>query len=394
MWYSRCIAAGSRCLRIGLPVRVALILLFLLPLLARAEDKAVAAMLGASAARLAAEGKPDKAKELCYKALANDEDAAEALYELGKMFEKEGMTTAAGDFLVRAARQFAKEEASNPGFASKRLDAERRVKLLNPHAPRFAELMTDYAQTLGQICKKTPDSLTAEEAQDRINALHLADVVPPDKLPAIDSPKPVADQSASKPNPGSGGPAPSGIRQPNPPAGASVPPDVERALKAAGWTTITGSWKKKSDNVYEVSNGKLETPKTNGALQVVIDKGSTGYIKVMLRNSQNQGTYYNGSYSASGYGFVVEGATAKIYSPSGGYIYSSSMGVYRPYLERDVPLPNPRNRLKVQISENKLEMFVNDGRVHNSNYKLSKDGPFVIEIDGTWTIESPQAVGQ
>ena len=60
-------------------------------------------MLGASAAKLAAEGKPEKAKELCYKALANDEDAAEALYELGKIFEKEGKSTAAGDFLVRAA---------------------------------------------------------------------------------------------------------------------------------------------------------------------------------------------------------------------------------------------------------------------------------------------------
>jgi len=393
MLHSRCTAARQA---LRLPARIALLLVLLWPLLACAEDKTLAAMLGASAAKLAAEGKPDKAKELCYKALANDEGAADALFELGKIFEKEGHTTAAGDFLVRAARQFAKEETSNPAFASKRLDAERRVKLLNPYALRFADAMTDYAQTLCQICKKSPDSLTAEEALDRMDALHLADVVPPDKLPAIDRPKPPPDKTTAKPKPGPGdnGNFPPPYMPSKKEVVTSVPPEVERTLKTAGWTVITGTWKKKSDNVYEVTDGKLETPKTNGALQVILHKGGTGNIRIMVRNNQGRSSYYysSSSYYANGYGLAVEGATARMYSASGGY--SSSGGVYRSYYERDVPLPAPKNKILIQINEGKLQIFVNDQRVHNSNYTLSKEGPFAIEIDGTWTIESPQAMGQ
>jgi hypothetical protein len=39
-------------------------------------------------------------------------------------------------------------------------------------------------------------------------------------------------------------------------------------------------------------------------------------------------------------------------------------------------------------------MFVNDKREHNSNYKLGADGPFVVEVEGTCTIEDPRAAGQ
>jgi hypothetical protein len=166
---------------------------------------------------------------------------------------------------------------------------------------------------------------------------------------------------------------------------------VERALKEAGWTTITGAWKKKSEGVYEVTSGKLETPKTNGAIQVIVHKGATGNVRIMVRNNQYPNYEFFGGYSANGYGLAVESGAAKMYSPSAGF---TSGAVYKPYFERDVPLPLPKNKFLIQLNENKLEMYLNDQRVHNSNYKLSKDGPFAIEIDGTWTIESPRAMGQ
>jgi hypothetical protein len=359
---------------------------------AHAADKSLAAALGASAAKLAGDGKTDKAKELCYKALANDEDCPEALYELGKIFEKEGKATAAGDFLFRAARQFAKDEGANPTFASKRLDAERRVKSLNPYATRYAEAMTEYSMSLGTITKKTPDSMTAEEALDRVTILQLANVVPPEKLPNIEKPalktpektvKHVIDDEGF-------------IRTVKKEVVNSIPPDVERALKANGWATVTGTWKKKEGAVYEVTDGKLETPKTNGALQILVPKGNTGKIRIMVRDkpTSSGGIVYSSSYSSTGYGFMVEGAVAKLYSASGGYFYSTSSGIYRPYFERDIALPLPKNKILIQITGGKLEMYVNDKREHNSNYKLNPDGPFVIEVDGTCTIEDPRAAGQ
>ncbi|MCY3018862.1 MAG: hypothetical protein NTW87_07530 [Planctomycetota bacterium] len=352
-------------------------------------DPSLAAALAGSAAKLAAEGKADKARDLCFRALANDEDCPEALYELGKMFEKEGKAIAAGDFLARAARMFAKNEADNPGFGSKRLDAERRLKKLNPYAGRLTELLTDYSLALSAVVRKVPDSLTKEEALDRIEALQLANFVPPDKIPAIErartGPKTDSKTVTSVDSEGF-------IRTTKKEVVTNVPVDVERALKTAGWTTITGTWKKKAENVYEVTDGKLETPKLNGAVQVTVHKGGTGSVKVMVRNSQRE---YVGSYSSSssGYGFKVESAVAKMFSATSSY-YSMSSTSYRPYFERDIQIPGAKNRIAIQINEGALQLFVNDKREHNSKYPLSKEGPFIIEVDGTVTIESPQAVGQ
>jgi len=363
----------------------------------RAEDKQLASAFAASAGKLAGEGKNDKAKDMCYKALANDEDCAEALFELAKIFEKENNMTAAGDFYVRAGREFGKGESANPAFASKRLEAESRVKRLNPYATRFATVMTDYAQEIGGITKKSTDSLTLEEASDRVSSLRLASIVPPDKMPQIDTPAPpkatgpsTGPKTAKTTSHGDDEDLPARMR-PKKDVVTNVPVDVERALKAAGWDKITGTWKKVKDNVYEVTDGKLETAKINGAIQVIVDKGGSGKVSALVRNGHRDSySSFSSTYSyGTGYGFVLDGAAAKMFTP-----YNYSGVIYRPYMEREIPAAGEKTQFVITIMDNALEMMVNAKREHKSNYKINKEGPFAIEISGTMTIESPMAKGQ
>lgn len=358
-----------------------------LALPARAADKMLGAALGASAARLATEGKVEKAKELCYKALANDEDAAEALYELGKIFEKEGKLTAAADFLFRAAQQLGKEEAATPAFSGKRMDAERRVKALNPYATRYASVLADYTQELNSITKKVQDSLTLDEACDRADVLKLRTVVPPDKGPKF-------ERAAKAPDKTAGGDEPDKTafvrRSRRDDVQTVVPPDVERALKANGWTTITGVWKKKADNTYEVTDGKLETPKLNGAIQVIVHKGGTGNVRAFVRNYLKENEGYSDNWGI-GFGIQIEGTSARIYFPYG---YSNNR--FDSHVDRTEELSpaSPKNKVMVMVQEGLLQYTVNDKQVRRGNYQISKNGPFMIQVEGTMTIEDPKAAGQ
>jgi hypothetical protein len=374
-----------------LTITLLALLLSIASVAVRAEDKAVAAAFASGAAKLAADGKTDKAKELCYKALANDENCPEALFELGKIFEKENNNAAAADFLVRAARELGNGEAASPAFASKRKECETRILRLNPYATRYTSALADYTQDLNTNTKKSADALTLEEACERADMLHLRAVLPPDKAPKFERPATVSVPTKKEPN----DPI-SRIRRMNgemvAPVVTNVPPDVERALKAAGFEKITGTWKKKADNVYEVTDGKLETAKINGALQAIVHKGGTGHVKVMVRNNQED---YSGSslYSyGSGFGYAIEGEGAKCYAPSGGY----SNGKYYSYMEREDPIPAglPKTLVTITVDEGKLEYFLNNVSKKRANYPISKSGPFVIEIKGTATIESPMAKGQ
>ncbi|HYG77960.1 MAG TPA: PA14 domain-containing protein [Planctomycetota bacterium] len=336
-------------------------------------DKNLAAALAAGAAKLAADNKPEKARELCFKALANDETCPEALFELGKILEKDGKNVEAANFFVRAAREWSKSADAPPAVQTKRADAERRVQALNPHAARFTALLTDYALEIGAALKKNNnDSLSLELAGERVRSLRLKELVAADKLPRLEK------TSAA------GGPAAKAM-------GPAIPLDVERALKAAGWTAITGRWTKKAENVYEVSEGKLSATLTNGALQVLVHKGGSGSVKAFVRNGHNDSIYSSYYSYGSGYGVAVEGNSCKLYTPLN---YTGQ--IYRPYSEREVALPEafPKHQFLVTVMDGNLEITVNGKREHRSNYKLSREGPFVIDIDGTMTIEMPQAKGQ
>ncbi|MCY3017951.1 MAG: hypothetical protein NTW87_02825 [Planctomycetota bacterium] len=378
---------------------------------APAQDKEVAQAYATAAATLSTAGRIEKAKEQCYKALALDDECSNALYELGKIFEKEGKNTAAADFLLRAERLYAKQEAADPAVGPKRQDAERRVRTLNPYAGKLTEYLTYYAQELGGIYKKSPDALTAAETSERVTALQLADFVPPEKLPVVDSPTPAVAPTPSKTvaktparteaNPG--------LVQPVAKREVvnSIPVDVERALKNAGWSKITGTWKKKGEGIYEVTDGSLETPKVDGSVGLYVHKLDAGFVKVMVRNARKETILPK---DIKGYGYKIEGSNARMYSASRyGSSYGSGLGMggsstgsgggsssYLGIGYRDIPLPetNSKNQFVVSIQDGALQMFVNGKREYNGNYKLPKEGPFIIEIDGTITIEEPTAKGQ
>jgi len=361
---------------------------------AMALDKATANGLAAAAAKMASDGKTDKARELAFKALAHDEDCGEALYELGKIFEMEKRDVTAADFLSRAAQHLAQGEATSPALATKRLDAERRLRGLNPYAGKYLSLMEEYSKDLVAITKKQPDSMTLEEANDRVNTLRLKTILPPDKQPKID--KPIVRAPAKKTvsgDPDDDDMDPRMIRRPSRTVATNVPPDVETALKKDGWARITGEWKKKADNVYEVTGGKLEADKINGGVQLILHKGSTGTVKIMVRNSQREYEGFSSFVSyGTGFGFGIESASARIYTP-----YASGLGnrLYS-YLERSDSLNDamPKNKFVVTVMEGKLEYTINEKVVKRTNNPIAKEGPFIIHIEGTATIEMPKAAGQ
>lgn len=360
-----------------------------------AADKQTAAAMAKGVAMLAEQGKTDKAKEMCFKALAYDSDCPEALYELGKIFEKEGNNTAAGDFLVRAAQQLGAEEAANPDFAKKRKDAEIRAQKLNPFSGQLTAAFVEYSDALNGIVKKVPDTLTLEEACDRADQLKLKTMVPPEKAPKFERPVAKAPEKAMTPRERAIAEI-TGQRMKTE-APTVVPPEVERVLKdpqKGGWEKITGTWKKKAENVYEVTDGKLETEKTNGAVMCTIYKeGTTGKVKILVRNdtSSSDGDSFFSSYS-SGYGIHYDKDGTKFYTPSNSF----SGNRFFAYLERTDPVPpTPKVQYMILVDDGKLDYQVNGvSKKKTGQLNITKSGPMVIQIDGTAIIEMPRAGGK
>ncbi|HEY3320306.1 MAG TPA: hypothetical protein VGP72_07565 [Planctomycetota bacterium] len=367
----------------------------------RPRDKVAASGFAAAAAKLAQDGKFEKARDIAFKALIYDENCPQALYELGKIFERTGPRTAAADFLSRALREIRKDETGGPNYPSMRMDAERRLLTLNPYTQQLSAILTEYAQEMDAVYKKSPDSLIQSEVAERVQKLHMADYVAAEKLPkvgavALAPSTPSKDTSAVVTSTSSGT--------------MDVPPDVERALRQAGWTKITGKWTKKSENVYEVTDGKLEAAKTNGAIQVAVHRGGTGTVKAFVRNgfdaatstSSSSTTTSKSNLGLTGYGMVFQGGKANLITPCQNYSSSYSYSVvpsntgFKPLVEREIALVGAlaKDVLLVSINEGACEIHLNGKKEKAFNYKVPKDGPFAIEVKGTATIEAPGAKGQ
>jgi len=352
----------------------------------RADEKEALA-LAETAVDLLNRGRTDKARETFFKALAHDENCPVALYELGKLFEVEGQNAKAADFLNRAVTEFGKAEKNTPAWSGKKMDAMRRLKTLNPFAAQFTYLLEEYSTELAKVARKYPDTLTIEEAARRVDTLEMASYLPDDKLPSL--PKVMVKKSNS-----TGSPSESGK--------VSIAPDVERALKASGWTSITGTWKKVGEGRYEVTDGKLECAKTNGAVAVSVVAGGAGSLKVLVRDGHTAKDLGFGSDSiktsdryCSGYGVWFKDGGAKLFIPSGGW---TSGEEYYPYQDRVIPMPGA-GKWSVLITcadtekATRLEVTINGKRESLTNYRLKRTGPMVVEISGTLTIESPKAGG-
>ena len=335
-------------------------------------------------AELATKGNTEISKDLLYKALANDNNCPLALYELGKIFEAERNNSSAANFLSRAIPGLAKRVE----YASQCADATRRLQTLDPYASKLTVLLTEYARNLVIIIKQYPDSFSMREAYSRSQLLRLAEIVPIEiasmiaKPPMMESLEPAPHGSVMVPvYDTTSGTAPVSVVN-------NILPDAERALKAAGWTTITGIWKKTAENVYEVTDGKLEAQKRIGAIRLLVLKGGTGTVHAFVRNKL-------GSYG-TGYGASISSTGCKLFTISS---YSTS-NVQEPYMDRELRFPeiNSKNILMVKVEDrdsvSTIEIWVNGKREVNRSGRIARDGPFVIEIQGTVTIEDPRAVGQ
>lgn len=351
----------------------------------RPVDSATATALAMAAGKLAEGGKLEQARENLYKSLAHDPNCGEALYELGKLFEKDGQLTAAGNFLALASRELLRVETDNPAAATKRKDADRRVLALNPAAAQMRQAMADYSDELAQITRKLNDALTHDEVSDRIQSLSLERYVGTEKLPKTPNRTMAA---ASKPAGSGSSSSFSSARSRE----VAASPDIEKALKAAGWQTVTGSWKKISDNVYEVTDGRLEAKFKNGLMQAVIHNTQTskGTVRMLVRNGHGSSSYSSSLYTYdSGYGLSIDKTDAVSLIP-----YGLTGSRFIPIQDKGFKLDYPtKNQCMVTVTGTALEFHVNGKRVHKSNYTISDEGPFIIELKGTVTIENPQVKG-
>src|SRR5258706_4312774 len=105
------------------PLLVALVSLFVFSV--SGGERALADSLAATASTLAAKGNTAAAKEMFYKALANDENCPDAIFELAKLFDKENNPAAASDFYQRASLIYSQE--NKPATTAKRAEADKRL---------------------------------------------------------------------------------------------------------------------------------------------------------------------------------------------------------------------------------------------------------------------------
>lgn len=338
-------------------------------------DRKMAEALANSGVELLDKNKA-KAKDLFIKALAHDDTCPIALYELGKMFDAEGNSSAASDFISRALLELT--NSGKPEYESKIKDAKFKMQKLNPQSEELTVMMEAYAQELGEVVKKSPDSLTVQEIAKRIKSLNLASIVQASKLPEL--PKP-SSSFVSK------------IKKEKQNLKSSLPIDVEREMKIAGWASIDGTWKKKAENTYEVTDGHLESAGPNGMIHLYFEKSDQGILKVLARNSYGRPPRtFDGIIYGSGFGMELQNMTCHIFTPQAQIPASRE---YWPCQESETQLKEiPLHEVSVKMNGSNFEIIIDSRVAKKCNYKVSENGAFMVTFKGTWVIKGPQFVKQ
>lgn len=134
------------------------LLIALLCFSALSQDVDLANALAGAGAALAGKSRPDQAEDVLLRALVYDEHCGRALFELAKLYDKRGATHDAEPLYRSAARVL--------GDGKDRAEAVRRADMINPAAARLACAVDQYAEDVGAAVRANP--LLTEEAARRL----------------------------------------------------------------------------------------------------------------------------------------------------------------------------------------------------------------------------------
>ncbi len=135
------------------------------------DDPALAEALAKTGAEHASKGHYEQAKEVLYRALANDMSCGLALFELAKIEEKAG--------LYQRATVSLKDSPS-------RAAANSRLKALNPFAAKLIEALDEYARGCERVSIDNKNKYIVREIESRVSALCLSGFLLPSKMPQLD----------------------------------------------------------------------------------------------------------------------------------------------------------------------------------------------------------------
>jgi hypothetical protein len=271
---------------------------------------------------------------------------------------------------------------------------------------------------LEKAVKKSTDTLTKEVAVARVKDLNLPAVLPAEKVPlfykdalAVAKTE-AAPKKPTRPSMSDSGSGSGFSRSFSSNTRGTTAPDVERELKALGWDAVKGQWTKKGPNIFEGTNARLEAKKMIGGVDVTVWKGYTGSIIAAVRDESSDTEYmgyassssgtsssrFSSYHSVNGYGLLL-GKDCKLFAPgswSGWGGFGSSSGKYESYLYNSYPLTEaPKYHLTVMLAEPSFDALLNDKKLlHKNDKDTPARGQFVLEIDGTATLEVPRAAGK
>ncbi len=142
-----------------------------------ASEADLASSLAETGVALLAKGKPVQAQDAFYKALAHDARCGKALFELAKIYDKQGAKEEASSLYQRAL-------VCSTDTAV-RSQASARYAALNPIGSKVTAAFKDYVKGLDAVVMAHPEIMTVDRCYERVRELGLATVLPKDDLPKL-----------------------------------------------------------------------------------------------------------------------------------------------------------------------------------------------------------------